>query len=340
MHDWRKNPNFVRLNNTRKSQFSYNGLNNTRLHIDHLISEHGFVAVPGLGTFISRHVPAAIDADGMLSAPSDVISFETYNSQLSDDELCTSLVRALECDTTAASNIMTDDIEHIRREIEIEGSAVIGNSGRLVKGATGIEFEASDNASWLQAIPVAALDAEENVDTEDIAAQMRREAFMRSLSRTASSAAAIAVFAVLAFVFSQLPGRQAGDPKFASIGFEKQTTLPVQPIGGDIQHADPSLVLIFNTPSDASSPVEAEPIAVAQLPKADEGAYCLVVASLANRADAEEFIKYNEGNFSILEKDGRFRVYTMTGENYASLYHAAADAGMFEKHPNAWICKR
>ena len=315
-------------------------MNNTKLHIEHLIAEHGFVAVPGLGTFVSRHMPAAFDADGQLVAPADIVSFETYNSQLSDDELCASLVRALECDTTAASNILTDDVEHIRREIEIEGHSEIGRCGRLVKNSAGIDFEVKNDASWLQALPVAALDAEEKPDPADIAAQMHREAFLRSLSRTASSAAAIAVFAVLSILFSQLPARQPEDHKYASLGIEKQSSLPVRPINADTRRAEPSLVLIFNTPADASSPVESDPIAVVQLPKAGDDAYCLVVASLASRADAELFIKYNQGDFNILEKDGRFRVYTMTGESFASLYHAATDAGMFEKHPNAWICKR
>lgn len=315
-------------------------MNNTKLHIEHLISEHGFVAVPGLGTFISRHVPAAFDADGSLSAPSDIVSFETYNSQLSDDDLCASLARALECDNTAASNIMSDDVGQIHREIEIEGRSEINRSGCLVKNSGVISFEGNREPSWLQAIPVVVLDAEEQRETIDISADVRREAFLRSLSRTASSAAAIAVFAVLAFVFSQLPGRNAEDHKYATLGLDKQSSLPVRPINGDIQRADPSLVLIFNTPDDASSPVESEPIAVAQLPRTNNDAYCLVVASLASKSDAEEFIKYSQGDFSILEKDGRFRVYVMTGDSFASLYHAADAAGMFEKHPNAWICKR
>lgn len=314
-------------------------MNNTKLHIEHLLLEYGFVAVPGLGSFISHHIPATLNADGELSAPFNQISFETYNSHLADDELCASLSRALECDTTVAANILADDIEHIRRQIEIEGCVEIGSCGKLIQNNIGLSFEAKAETPWLKAIPVSALDAEEKQDMIDVAAEMRREAFMRSLSRTASSAAAIAVFAVLAFVFSQLPGHHTGDPKVASMGFEQQS-LPVQPISGEARKPEPSLVLIFNTPADASSPVDAEPIAVAQLPKSHTDAYCLVVASLANRSEAEEFIKYNEGNFSILEKDDRFRVYTMTGESYAALYRAAKDAGEYTRHPNAWICKR
>lgn len=303
------------------------------------MSESGFVAVPGLGTFISHHVPASFGADGELTAPSDKVSFETYNSHLADDELCASLARALECDTTAAANILADDVEHIRREIEIAGSVEIGNCGKLTKNNIGVSFEAKTEAPWLRSIAVSTLDAEEKPDMPDVAAEMRREAFLRSLSRTASSAAAIAVFAVLAFVFSQLPGRKAGDPQVASLGFEQQS-LPVQPISVEAGKPEPSLVLIFNTPADASSPVEAEPIASAQPAGNDTDAYCLVVASFARRSDAEEYIKYTEGEFNILEKDNRFRVYIMTGDSFASLYHAATDTGIFTNHPNAWICKR
>ncbi len=312
-------------------------MNTTKLHIERLLRERGIVAVPGLGTFVSRRISSTL-TDGSLSAPSQGFSFEHYSGNLADEELCASLARALECDTTHAANVLSEDVEAIRRELAIDGNSAIGDCGMLKAEGTQVSFTSADSNAWLKALalePLSDVTVQENIDR---AAEERRETFMRSLRRTASSAAAIAVFAVLAFVFSQLPGRKAGDPQVASMGFE-QPALPVQPImpGGQ---AEPSLVLIFNTPADASCPVESEPVVIAQLPKEDKSKYCLVVASLASMADAQEYVNtYGEG-YKILEKDGRYRIYTLSGESFDSLNRAAIEAGEYTRHPNAWICRR
>lgn len=298
-----------------------------------MLSERGYVAVPGLGTFVSRRVSSILN-DNELSAPGRLTSFESYNGILADDDLCISLSRALECDTTHAGGIIADDVESIRREISLDGKSYISKCGTLSSTGATLSFEASPSDSWLRKLTIEPLDSLEATENIDTAAEQRREAFMRSLRRTASSAAAIAIFALIAFIFSQMPGRQAGDPQVASLGFEK-SALPVQPIVPGAP-TEPSLVLIFNTPADASCPVDPEPIAVAQLPSK----YCLVVASLASRADAEEYVRTYGPEYKILEKDGRYRIYTLTGDSFDTLNSAAKSSGEYTRHPNAWICRR
>ena len=57
-------------------------------------------------------------------------------------------------------------------------------------------------------------------------------------------------------------------------------------------------------------------------------------------ADAQEYVNtYGEG-YKILEKDGRYRIYTLSGESFDSLNRAAIEAGEYTRHPNAWICRR
>lgn len=312
-------------------------MNTTKLHIERILAEHGIVAVPGLGTFVARRVSSSLNGN-KLSAPGSTVGFEYYSEMLEDGELCASLSRALNCETSQATNIIAEDIENIRREISLEGQSIIGNCGSLRSDDSILSFEAKTEDNWLQKLsiePLSEIVAEEEIENEN---ERRREAFMRSLRRTASSAAAIAIFVLIAFIFSQMPGRRVGDPQVASMGFE-QPTLPVQPISG--ASAEPSLVLIFNTPADASCPVESEPIAIAQLPKnypADK--YCLVVASLASRADAEEYVATYGSDYKILEKDGRYRIYTLSGPSFSALNSAAAETGEFKRHPNAWICRK
>jgi len=192
-----------------------------------LLSERGYVAVPGLGTFVSRRVSSTLNDNGVV-APGATTSFESYNGILADDDLCASLSRALECDTTQASAIISDDIEGIRREISLDGMCAIPSCGILRSNGATLTFETATYDNWLQDLAIEPLGKLETADATDVAAEQRREAFMRSLRRTASSAAAIAIFALIAFIFSQMPGRQTGDPQVASMGFEK-SALPVQP---------------------------------------------------------------------------------------------------------------
>ena len=64
------------------------------------------------------------------------------------------------------------------------------------------------------------------------------------------------------------------------------------------------------------------------------------MASLASRADAEEYVATYGSDYKILEKDGRYRIYTLSGPSFSALNSAAAETGEFKRHPNAWICRK
>lgn len=69
--------------------------------------------------------------------------------------------------------------------------------------------------------------------------------------------------------------------------------------------------------------------------------YCLIVASLPTKALAERFIaESGNGNFGILEKDGRYRVYAATGTTSNQAYAIARDNGLFKRYKGAWVCRK
>lgn len=69
--------------------------------------------------------------------------------------------------------------------------------------------------------------------------------------------------------------------------------------------------------------------------------YCLIVASLPSRALAEEYIEKSKNNrLEILEKDGRFRIYAATGESSKAILANARKAGLLQRYPNAWVCRK
>lgn len=74
---------------------------------------------------------------------------------------------------------------------------------------------------------------------------------------------------------------------------------------------------------------------------ADADKYCLVVASLPSRKLAEDYIsKSSESNLSILEKDGRFRIYALTGETVSQTISQAKMSGLMSRYPKAWVCRK
>lgn len=69
--------------------------------------------------------------------------------------------------------------------------------------------------------------------------------------------------------------------------------------------------------------------------------YCLVIASLPSKEHAEEYIsKSNNSQLSILEKDGRYRVYATTGASSKEVLSIARKSGLMKHYPNAWVCRK
>lgn len=69
--------------------------------------------------------------------------------------------------------------------------------------------------------------------------------------------------------------------------------------------------------------------------------YCLVIASLPSKVHAEEYIsKSNNYQLSILETDGRYRVYATTGATFSEVTSIAKKSGLMKLYPNAWVCRK
>ena len=69
--------------------------------------------------------------------------------------------------------------------------------------------------------------------------------------------------------------------------------------------------------------------------------YCVVIASLTSRAQAEKFIaSTGNRNLQILEKDGKFRVYAATGATYNEALAIARNNGLLTRYNGTWVCKK
>lgn len=69
----------------------------------------------------------------------------------------------------------------------------------------------------------------------------------------------------------------------------------------------------------------------------DSDRYCVIVASFPTKEQADLYVGSHSGrSFGILEKDGRYRVYSATASTYAG---ATAQMDLVGQ-PDAWICRR
>ncbi|MDE6207396.1 MAG: hypothetical protein K2M55_06265 [Muribaculaceae bacterium] len=326
-------------------------------HIEHLLVAEGAVTVGGLGTFVVHTSPASIDGDE-LYAPSVQVAFDTC-CQADDSLLVSSVMRTDECDTSGATDRCTDAVNRFRQEVELSGRYAVGSLGEFRGEAGAVNFVAADKAvgaGWLKPLTLKPLAVDNPAETaEQVAEAVRRTDFMRSLQRTASAAAAIAVFVLITFVVSQLPSRQ-NDSRTASIA----PSLAVRSVDS---HATPvqdsPLVLVLNTPADAACDVEAQDLAgsaypLVNLDAAPElpapevivgdtprlGRYVLVVASLATQTEADTYLRRHDDGLRLLESEGRYRIYALTADTYTELQHMADAAGVYDRYPSAWICRR
>lgn len=329
-------------------------------HIERLLATRSYVSVPGLGAFVSRRIPAAVEGD-TISAPSLSTAFDHY-PDIADDGLTASVARATGCDTPTAAATVEADVQFVNQQLAIVGRYAIAGVGTLLRNADGsIGFEPQPAEPWLPALTLAPLKAPETV--APVAAPAMSDAFARSLRRTASSAAAIAIFAFLAFIFTQLPlGRNnADEPLTAGL---TPAAAPARPTI-DFTPSSP-LVLILNTPADASETISSEPTPApatetrpsaptvaetATTPARGETAaisadgnaddrYCLIVASLANADEAAKYLATAPDGLRLIVIDGRYRIAALTGPTYAAVQRAATASGLLSRYPSAWICRR
>lgn len=339
-----KYTNFVSGSGLKIRAADCEALKTTQLHIARLLEARGYASVPGFGAFVARRESAAIVADG-LTAPRCSVAFESFSDVTPDNDLVRSMMFADGIDETRAQQNIARDMEDMRRSLSVDGHVNIGNAGSLNSRQNGdVEFEMSDSfdpcSSWLMPMELTPLREENTVEHVNAPDAVNTESWVRSMRRTASVAAAFAIFVFMAFVFSQLPVHPSVDKHSAGV---IPTSLPTQPISADAQElSEPALVLVLNTPADAMSIVD-ETAHIAQKPvvkPSETGRYCLVVASLASRREAEKYLSTAPDGLEVLEVDGKYRIYSMSDDSFDALQKRARLSGEFERYPTAWICRR
>ncbi len=343
-------------------------VNITALHISHLLPGCRALAVGGLGVFERLVIPSSYDPEHHLITPPSVrVVFERDCMAVSSDVLLESIERSCSMDRDEAARRVRTDVGAIEEALQRDGHFVIPSACTLtLDPSTGViscladdSFVDSSAYGWLEPLvvhPLAA--AESNAEVADKSEREaekinRNAAFPRSVRIAASSAAAIAVFAIVAIVLAFV--NRISEPQksqaMASVSLTSGHSASGTGAQGVTPAAEAPLVLVFRTPADGVSEARVR----ADIPERERGegslephqeqrgsVYCLIVASLSSRAEAEAFVagRRSGPELEILETQGRYRVYAMEGDDAASLMTLARESGIYDVYPSAWVCRR
>lgn len=311
-------------------------------HIQHYLRSEKLIAFPGIGVFEPVRKGAVLDGD-TLEAPATSVVF-TRSFDGSDRTLAASIGRQSGIEERAAARIVAEEATRADSVLASRGIYSMEGLGTLTAGNNSLTFAANDEVlakGWLRPVELTPIvtkaTAGENIEAAAAALADRHNSLMRQLSRTASSAAAIAVLALITFIFSQLPSHRTQVRQTASIGIERigEPHEPVLTAPGASEHA---LVLVLNTPADGVSPAKTR-----AEKKAESNRYFMIVASLASEGETRAFIEQNSGKgfeLDVLNKDGRRRVYALAGPTIDDVTEAARTGNLYSVFPSAWICTR
>lgn len=329
------------------------------LHIDYLLRRHDCVIVPGIGAFIASVRGASISADGLLTPPARILVFNPAVSH-NDGLLAASYSRRLRCNADSASRRLATDIDALRQALEAGQDIAIGKRGTLSCTDGNYTFDATDEASWLPTLQLQSILEMARYDENAAAARAAaiRGQRIASYLRRLKIAASIAVILALGFIVSTptpIDNAQVASPVVEQ--FKPKAPQSESLIRRPGQQSE---VLLIAASTDTTAVLTADTAAIAAYKSeyrrraeelraeaarparpVDSGRYCLVVASLNNGEEANRFLAANPSmQLHVLEKDGRYRIFAISGQSIAEVKDRADAEGLTSRFPGAWVCRK
>lgn len=336
-------------------------------HLEYLLVANDCVVIPGLGAVIAHTVSAKVDEDGCyITAPSRTFSF---NSMLThnDGMLSASLARARAISFEVARNIITNEVEQMRRELAAKGRLALGCVGALIMTDGILSFEPgrsdvlSPATMWFPQLRLRHLgDITREREAIAEAGNRKKGHILTYATRIGRIAASLVLLLALGAVLST--PIDVENAQYASFGIEnfrpaEKTDSSKASLIRRPGEMSSSLVLVINRFDDAMEIADTaahnEYIRVRQsslrnvnrkseasdLRFDENDRYCLVVASLASEAEAQKYIEQSRGaRLGILAKDGRYRIYAATEESLRQAHNTANV--LSERYPGVWVCRK
>lgn len=330
-------------------------------HIDYLLARHDCVIVPGIGAFIASTKAAAISADGVMTPPGRVLAFNPAINH-NDGLLASSYALKMQASMEEAGKALAADVSDMRRTLENDGRVAVGRHGTLMIDDGSFSFMAADKPQWLPEIKLRSIIdmARDDSNTSEIQSSIAKSERIGSALRKLKIAASIAVILALGFVLSTpapIDNAQFASPvveqfRLKAPGPERILRQPGQQSGTLMMQAVADCQAIITADTAGINAYKAEirhkaeaahrqETEAAATRHADEGRYCLVVASLNNGEEAGKFLSANNAMpLHVLEKDGRYRIYAISGNSINEVKKLANESDLYSRFPGAWVCRK
>ncbi len=311
-------------------------------HIEYLLRDHDCVVVPGFGAFIIQHHSAHYDTKSRIFYPPSATVI--FNPELTHNDglLATSVARRDGIPYDRASRVVTDEITGMKSQLMTDGELQAGHLGRfsLVEGKI-IFTPETDSAVAPELSTLKSLNISRIADRESVSTDSYRNVETRILTpkHWVRIAASIAVIFVMGILFSTPLLLDRTDINFAGLALTRDTYIDNE-VADEPEEVEITLNIAY--PGE-----EADGFAVADTVKlpytqSDDDPYYLVVASLANRQQAEIFVNQKQGKWplKIIERAGKTRVIAATGNSANEVMTPTADSDFARTFPDAWPCHR
>lgn len=314
-------------------------------HIEYLINRHDCVVVPGWGALIAQYQSAQIDeTSGVMLPPMRTIGFNRDINH-NDGLIATSVMRREKISYEASVKMVNDEVEVMNHQLNTDGEVSIGRVGVFRKSENeAVIFEPFASKLEYAGLPVLNIE-EKRVEEEP---EIKSDVVYIPVSRNFFKLAASIILLIgLGLTLSTPLIVDEAQINYASISTPKIVAQEdVNP-----QFAEPAvnseLFIAMPDVNEAMAVVDTTmtmmPMGDAMLAMrcSDTDAYCLIVASLATRELAEEYIaERGDVSMHILECDGKYRIYVATGATVAQAMKPMQSVAFAEKYPAAWVCRR
>lgn len=304
-------------------------------HIEYLVFQHDCVVIPGVGAIIAYHTPAYVDSERRcIFPPTRLLSF---NGEIThSDGLLASSVARRECVSyDKASEMVAQSVSDMMTCLDSQNEIALGRLGVLRRNEEGsIEFVSNNvfgqtlNMSGYKPLSLVGDVAEPD---ERVSPSISGYSYIR---RFVNIAASLILLVMLGLMLSTpIVDNEAVMASMSSFRFAQ----PEEPEFLSVLDSDIELSIAVPDPETSTAIVEERNRAE------NDGPYYIIVASLPNEANAQEFIEscsWSDEDFRILKTETRCRVYVDRATTLTQAYEARKKNGRLDKFPDIWVFRK
>ena len=313
-------------------------------HIEYLIGRHDCVVVPGWGAFIAQYQSAQIDeTNGVMLPPMRTIGFNGDISH-NDGLIATSVMRREKVSYEVAVKMVADEVDVMKHQLDVDGEVPVGKVGVFSKSENDtVVFDPFVSNLGYAGLPMLNIEARRVEEFEE-----KSDVVYIPVSRNFFKLAASIILLIgLGLTLSTPLIVDEAQVNYASISTPKVVVPEV--IAPQIEEPtiDSELFIAMPDVNEAMAVVDTTMTTMAigdammEMRCSETDAYCLIVASLATRELADEYVaERGDAAMHILECDGKYRIYVATGATATQALKPMQSVAFAEKYPAAWVCRR